>query len=100
MFERDLLDRRPHRNIFFRRPLLLERPVEARTADLGQLAHAFDTQAALHRHQLSNLLKDSVLPELPLLRRRASTFCKAPLKKSASRAFSPRTRFRSRISFR
>src|SRR2546423_7592735 len=100
MSQRDLLNGRPNLHIFFQRRVFLQRPIEARAADFGQLAHTFHTQAALHGHQLSDLLEDTVSPELPLLRRRASTFCKAPLKKSASSVFSPSTRFRSQICLR
>jgi len=31
------------------------------------LAHPLDTQGALHRHQLLDLVEDAVPPELPLL---------------------------------
>jgi hypothetical protein len=68
------------------------------TANPRQFAHPLDFQAALHWHHLSDLFVDAVSPEPLLLRRRASTFCKAPLKKSVSSVFSASTRFRSRIS--
>src|SRR3954465_5157862 len=65
------------------------------SADSHQLAHSLDTQAALHRHHLPDLVVDTVSPEPPPLRRRAPTFCKAPLKKSTSRVFSASRRFKS-----
>ena len=83
MLQHDLLDRRPHFHLFFHRLPLLQRPVEARPAHLGQLTHPLDTQAALHRHHFPDLVVDAVAPESLLLWRRASTFCKAPLKKSS-----------------
>src|SRR5204862_4574521 len=94
------LNRRPYFHFLFHRHLLLQRPIEARPADLRQPARSLDTQAALHGHQLPDSVVDAFSPEPLLLRRRASTFCKAPLKKSTSSAFSPSTRFSSRISFR
>src|ERR1700676_3052543 len=100
MFQRDGVNRRPHFHVFFHRHLLLQGPVEARPADVRQPAHSLDTQAALHRHQLPDSVVDAFAPELLLLRRRASIFCKASLKKSTSSAFSPSTPFSSRISFR
>ena len=48
--------------------------------DRRQLTHPLDTQVALHRHQLPDLVVEAVLPGFVLLWRRASTFCKAPLK--------------------
>ena len=68
--------------------------------DRNQLAHALDTQAALQKHYFSDLLEDPVSPVSPLFWRRASTFCKAPLKKSTSRVFSASSRFSRRFSFR
>ena len=100
MFQGDPLNGGPHFHAFFQRYLLFQRPIEARTADPRRLTHALDTQAALHRHYFADLLEDAVSPDLLPLRRRASTFCKAPLKKSTSSVFSASTRFRSRTSFR
>jgi hypothetical protein len=52
-----------------------------------------DTQPALQWHQFLDVFVDVFSPE-PLLRwRRASTFCKAPFKKSTSIAFSASIRF-------
>lgn len=67
----------------------LQRPVETSMADPRQLTHPLDTQAALHRHHFSDLVIDAVSPALLLFWRRSSTFCKAPLKKSASSDFPP-----------
>ena len=58
-----------------------------------QLTHSLDAQVALHRHQLSDLVVDAVSPAGLLLWRRAPTFCKAPLKKSASSVLSATSRF-------
>jgi hypothetical protein len=49
--------------------------------------------ACLQRHHLLNVV-DTVSPELPLRWRRASTFCKALLKKSSSIVFSASSRFK------
>ena len=84
MLQRDLLNRRPYFHVFFHRPLLFQGSIEAGPADLAHLAHSLDTQAALHWHQLPDSVVDAFAPEPLLLRRRASTFCKAPLKKSTS----------------
>src|SRR5260370_17372094 len=65
-----------------------------------QLTHALDTQAALQGHHFSDLLVDAVSPEAPLFRRRASIFCKAPLKKSTSSVFSAKSCFRRRTCLR
>ena len=53
---------------------LLQRPIEAGTADPRQLAHPLDTQAALHRHHFSDLVVDAVSPEPLPFWRRASTY--------------------------
>jgi hypothetical protein len=52
-----------------------------------------DTQSALQWHQFSDVFVDAFSPESLLRRRRASTFCKAPFKKSTSIAFSASNRF-------
>src|ERR1039458_9137520 len=85
MSQCDCLDGRSHLRVFFLWPLLPQRPVEAGTAHLRQVTHVLDTQTALHRHQLLDLVVDAVPPESLPLWRRASIFCKAPLKKSTSR---------------
>src|SRR6185295_4194460 len=100
MFQRDGLNRRPYFHVLFHRHLLLHRPVESCPADPCQPAHSLDTQTALHGHQLPDSVVDAFAPEPLLLRPRASTFCKAPLKKSASSTFSPSSRFSSRTSLR
>jgi hypothetical protein len=64
------------------------------------MTHALDTQAALQEHHFPDLLVDAVSPESPRFWRRASTFCKAPLKKSTSMVFSASNRLSYRISFR
>src|SRR5262249_19015400 len=63
-------------------------------------AGALDTQAALPRHHFPDLVVDVGSPELLLRWRRASTFCKAPLKKSTSIVFSPTNRFSCRTCWR
>ena len=40
-----------------------QRSVESRPADLRQLTHPLDTQAALHRHHSPDLVVDAVSPE-------------------------------------
>jgi hypothetical protein len=52
-----------------------------------------DAQPALQWHQFSDVFVDAFPPEPLLRRRRASTFCKAPFKKSTSIAFSASKRF-------
>jgi hypothetical protein len=96
----DLLYRRTHLHIFFHRHSFLQVAVEARPADSRQLAHPLDPQAALHRHQLLDLVEDAVPPELSLLWRRASILCKAPLKKPASSVLSATTCFRCATCWR
>src|ERR1700751_1345720 len=93
MFHRDLLNRRPHFHLLLDRPLFLQRAIEPRPTYRYQLTHALDTQAALPRHHFPDLVVDVVSPELLLRWRRASTFCKAPLKKSTSIVFSASKRF-------
>src|SRR5579871_128367 len=96
----DLLDCRSYLHVFLDWDLLLQRPIEPCSTYLGQVTHALDTRAALHWHHSPDLVVDAFSPELPSLRRRASTFCKAPLKKSASTALSARRRFNWLTSFR
>jgi hypothetical protein len=59
-----------------------------------------DTQVALHGRHFPDLVVNAVSPEPPLLSRRASMFCKAPLKKPASNVFASSTRFKSRTWLR
>src|ERR1017187_368109 len=92
MLQGDPLDGRPHLHAFFHRHLVLQGPIETGTANPRQLAHPLDTQAALHWHHFSHLVVDAVSPEPLLFWRRASIFCKAPLKKSTSNVFSASTR--------
>src|SRR5215469_16535266 len=89
----DLLNRRPHFHFLFYGFVLLQGPVQTGSADSRQLTHPLDTQFALHRHQLPDLVVDAVSPAGLLRWRRASTFCKAPLKKSASSVLSATNRF-------
>src|SRR5215472_1381818 len=89
----DLLNRRPHFHFFFYGFVLLQGPVQTGSADSRQLTHPLDTQFALHRHQLPDLVVDAVSPVCLPRWRRASTFCKAPLKKSASSVLSATSRF-------
>src|SRR6516164_905238 len=100
MLQGDLLDHRSHLRLFFGRLPLFQRAVETSATDRKQLAHALDAQTALQKHYFSDLLVDSVSPVSPLRRRRASIFCKAPLKKSTSRVFSASSRFSCWFSFR
>src|SRR5215469_7005942 len=100
VLQRDLLDCGPYLHALFQRNLLLQGAVEAGPANPGQLTHALDTQAALHRHHFLDLVVDAVSPEPLPFWRRASTFCKAPSKNSASSVFSASTRFKSRTSLR
>jgi hypothetical protein len=94
MFHRDLLNRGSHFHLRLHRLWFLQPAVEACPVHLGQLTHALDRQAALQRHHFPELLVDAFSPDLLLCRRRASTFCKALLKKSSSSVFSARTRFK------
>jgi hypothetical protein len=89
MFQRDRLDGRPHGHVFFHWLLLLEPSIEARPADLGQVAHPLDGKTALLRRDFSDLVVDAFSPEPSLFRRRASTFCQAPLEKSTSSILFP-----------
>src|SRR5678815_3563398 len=95
-----LLNGRPHVHIFLHGLVLLQCPIKSCPTHLGQLAHVLDPYPALPRHHRSDLGVDARAPDLPLCRRRASTLCKAPLKKSTSKTFSASTRFRWLISFR
>jgi hypothetical protein len=93
MFQRNLLNQRPHFHVRFGGLSFLQRTVKAPATHRYQPTHALDTQAALRRHHFSDLFVDAISPE-PLLRwRRASIFCKAPFKKSTSNAFSASRRF-------
>src|SRR3984893_17812013 len=99
MLQGNLLDDRSHLGLFFVRSLLFQRSIETSATDRNQLAHALDTQAALQKHRSADLLEGPVSPVPPLFWRRASTFRKAPLKKSTSRVFSASSRFSRRFSF-
>ena len=57
-------------------------------------------KGALQRRHRLDFVVDAFSPVMPLFWRRASTFCKAPLKRSSSSAFSASTRFNWLISFR
>src|SRR5918997_3427329 len=100
MFQHDLLNRGPHFHLFFQGQTSLQRAIEAGATSLGQLTHPFDTHAALQGHHSPDLVVDAFAPEPPLCWRRASTFCKAPLKKSSSKVFSASTRLSSLTSLR
>src|SRR5260370_25391026 len=84
MLEGNLLDYRSHLQLLLSRVLLFQPPIETSATDRHQLAHAFDTQAALQKHYFSDLLVHAVSPVPPRFWRRASIFCKAPLKKCTS----------------
>src|SRR5690349_989345 len=92
MLQHDLLNRGPHFQLFFHGQPFLQRAIEAGATYPGQLTHPFNTQAALQRHHFPDLVVDAFPPESSLCWRRASIFCKAPLKKSSSRVFSASTR--------
>jgi len=51
-------------------------------------------------NDVSDCMVDACSPEIPLFRRRASTFCKAHLKKSTSTVLFARSRFSLSISLR
>gem|GEM_PF-6917889 len=70
---------------FFDWQTFLQRAMEARATYLGQLTHPFNTQAPLQRRLFAALVVDAFAPEPLLCWRRASIFCKVPLKKSSSR---------------
>ena len=89
---RDLPNRGSHFHVSFHWLRFLQPAVEACPAHLGQLTHALDRQAALQRHHFPDFIVDAFSPDLLLCWRRASTFCKALLKKSTSSVFSARTR--------
>jgi hypothetical protein len=93
MLHGDLLNRGPHFHFFFYRCPAFQVTIETRSADLGKLTYSLGVQVALQRHHFLNLDVDAFPPLIPLYRRRASTFCKAPLKKSNSSVFSASNRF-------
>ena len=74
--------------------LVFTTSIETTATDVCQSAHSLDTQAALHGHHATDVVVDVFSPATLLCWRRASTLCKALLKKSASNAFSARRRFR------
>jgi hypothetical protein len=92
MLDRDRLNRGPHLHILLRGPALLQRPIKPGATDLRELTHALDVEATLQRHHFLDLVVDAFAPERPVCWRRASTFCKAPLKKSTSNVLSTSTR--------
>jgi hypothetical protein len=89
VLEGDLLDGRTELHLFLLRVAFGEKTIEPGPADPRQPAHRLHSKAALHGHHFPDLLVDAVSPEPVLDWRRASTFCKAPLKKSTSSVFSP-----------
>src|ERR1041384_4984528 len=93
MRQHNLLNRSPDFHFFLHRLLLLQGAIEASATYLGQLTHPFDTQAALQRHHFPDLVVDAFAPVMSCCWRRASIFCKAPLKKSTSRVFSAKARW-------
>src|SRR6185369_3511219 len=100
MFQHDLLNGGPHFHLFFHWQTFLQRAVEASATDLGQLTHPFNTQAALQRHHFPDLVVDAFAPVMSCGWRRASIFCKAPLKKSTSSVLSAKARFSWLTSWR
>src|ERR1044072_7949604 len=100
MLEHNLLNYSPYFHLFLQRLLRLQGAIEASATYLGQLTHPFDTQAALQRHHLPDLVVDAFAPVTSCGWRRASIFCKAPLKKSTSRVFSAKPRLSWRAPWR
>src|SRR6476469_4935596 len=108
MLHHDLLDHRPHHHLFFVRTLLGKAAVVSGPAHHCHLAHLLHTQtactvsffqlAALHTHYFLDLVVDSAPPALSFCRRRASTLCKAPRKKSTTSTFSANAFFNSSTS--
>src|ERR1700688_537413 len=93
MFQSDLLNQRAHFRLFLCRFSLSQRPVETSATHRYQLTQVLDAKPALKGHHFLVVSVILFRPE-PLLRwRRASTFCKAPFKKSTSIAFSASKRF-------
>jgi len=92
--------RSAHFHLIFHRHPFRQRPVEPCPADLGQVTHPLDTQAALHRHHFPDLVVDALAPESVFCWRRAATFCKAPLKKSTSSPLSASARLSWLFSWR
>jgi hypothetical protein len=93
LLQGNLLYGRSHFHLLLSWLLFFQRAVETSATDRNQLAQALDTQAALQKHYFADLLVDAVSPESPRFWRRASIFCKAPLKKSTSMVFSASNRF-------
>src|SRR6266852_1346452 len=100
MLDGNALHRRSRLHLFLHRCPLLQRTIKTRAAHSRQLTHALDASAALQRHHFLDFVVDTFSPVIPLCRRRASTFCKAPLKKSSSSVFSASTRCNWLISLR
>src|SRR5918995_1405997 len=92
MLDGDRLDHGPHLHLFLGRRAVLEMSIKSGATDLRQLTHPLDAEAALQRHHFLDLVVDAFAPEPSVCWRRASTFCKAPLKKSSSKVFSASTR--------
>src|SRR5262245_15775982 len=85
MLNGNFLYRCPHRDLFHARLPSSKPSIESSPADLRQRTHPFHTEFALQRwHHFGDVVVDARSPLLPLRRRRSSTLCKAPLKKSAS----------------
>src|SRR6185369_12830033 len=93
VLQHDLLNRSSYFHLFLHWLLLLQRAIEASATYLGQVAHPFNTQTALQRHHSPDLVVDAFAPVTSCSWRRASIFCKAPLKKSISKVFSANARF-------
>src|SRR6266849_3737213 len=85
-------------HVLFLRSPTVKVAVEPRSADLGQLAHPLDAQTALQRHR--EFRRRRLLDRDTACWRRASTFCKALLKKSTSTVLSARSRFSLLTSLR
>src|SRR3954452_2107521 len=95
-----LLDRRSNGDLLGCGLLLLKPAIKSSPADLGQHTHPLHTQLALQRgHYFPDVFVDAGSPLLPLLRRRSSILCKAPLKKAASSVLSATATFSSTTCF-
>ena len=94
MLDSDLLNHAPHLHVFLDGCSVMQRTIKTGSADSGQLTHSLDAYAASQRHHFLDFVVDAFSALIPLFWRRASTFCKAPLKKSSSNVLSTSTRFR------
>src|SRR5262249_32658569 len=73
-------------HLFFIRVDFHPMPVEPRSANARSLAHPLHPNSALQGHHVPDVVVDASSPVAVFGWRRAFTLCKAPLKKSTSRA--------------